>query len=277
MIQGGGFTTEMDKKNDGLQPPIKNEWKNGLKNIRGSIAMARMGGNPDSATSQFFINVIDNAQLDRPQRDGAAYCVFGKVVEGMDVVDKIRNSNVIKHPKYPSPQAVTPDPAVVIKSATMIGDFDRAAFDKQVQGTLQAAKDADRKIREEREKQVQDFIKKTEAELGNTAQKTDSGIYYFVHEEGSGASPTATDTVEVHYRGTHLNGEEFDSSYKRNQPAKFPLNRVIAGWTEGVAMMKVGGKWKFIIPPDLAYGAAGRPGIPPNSTLVFDVELLSIE
>ena len=88
MIQGGGMTPGMTKKT--TDPTIKNEWRNGLKNTRGSIAMARLGGKPDSATSQFFINVKDNANLDMPQRDGAAYAVFGKVVAGMDTVEKIR-------------------------------------------------------------------------------------------------------------------------------------------------------------------------------------------
>ena len=90
-------------------------------------------------------------------------------------------------------------------------------------------------------------------------------------------SPKATDTVNVHYHGTLLNGTVFDSSVQRGQPISFPLNGVIPGWTEGVQLMKVGDKFKFEIPPDLAYGAAGRPPqIPPNSTLVFEVELLGI-
>jgi cyclophilin family peptidyl-prolyl cis-trans isomerase len=89
MIQGGGFTPEMRQKP--TREGIPNEWRNGLKNKRGAIAMARLGGRPDSATAQFFINVVDNDFLDRAQPDGAAYAVFGAVVEGMDVVDKIRN------------------------------------------------------------------------------------------------------------------------------------------------------------------------------------------
>ncbi len=88
MIQGGGFTPEMAKKP--TNKPIKNEWQNGLKNTRGTIAMARLGGDPNSATNQFFINVVDNGFLDRPQPDGAAYAVFGKVTAGLDVVDAIR-------------------------------------------------------------------------------------------------------------------------------------------------------------------------------------------
>lgn len=88
MIQGGGHLADLSRKK--TEKPIKNEWRNGLKNTRGTVAMARLGGDPDSATSQFFINVVDNAFLDRPQPDGAAYAVFGKVTEGMDVVDAIR-------------------------------------------------------------------------------------------------------------------------------------------------------------------------------------------
>ncbi|MBK6355612.1 MAG: FKBP-type peptidyl-prolyl cis-trans isomerase [Betaproteobacteria bacterium] len=105
---------------------------------------------------------------------------------------------------------------------------------------------------------------------------TDSGIGITMLKEGTGASPKATDTVKVHYRGTLTNGQEFDSSYKRNEPAAFPLNRVIPCWTEGVQKIKVGGKAKLVCPSNLAYGARGVPGIPPNSTLIFEVELLDI-
>ncbi len=107
---------------------------------------------------------------------------------------------------------------------------------------------------------------------------TPSGLKYQVLKQGTGTvSPTATDTVTVHYHGTLQNGTVFDSSVQRGQPASFPLNRVIRGWTEGVQLMKVGDKFKFEIPPDLAYGAQSpSPSIPPNSTLVFEVELLKI-
>jgi len=103
------------------------------------------------------------------------------------------------------------------------------------------------------------------------------GMYYKVIKSGKGTSPGATSTVEVHYRGTHINGKEFDSSYKRGKPAKFPLNRVIKGWTIAVQKMKPGDKWEIVIPPELAYGANGSPGgIAPNETLVFEIELLKV-
>jgi len=107
--------------------------------------------------------------------------------------------------------------------------------------------------------------------------KTPSGIEITTLKEGTGASPKAGDTVKVHYRGTLTDGKEFDSSYKRGQPATFPLNRVIPCWTEGVQSIKVGGKAKLLCPPNLAYGSRGVPGtIPPDSPLVFEVELLEI-
>ena len=104
-----------------------------------------------------------------------------------------------------------------------------------------------------------------------------SGLVYRSLREGTGPSPTPTDVVKVHYRGTFPNGKEFDSSYTRGQPAEFPLNRVIACWTEGVQKMKVGGKAKLVCPPNIAYGSKGAGGaVPPNATLWFDVELLGI-
>jgi FKBP-type peptidyl-prolyl cis-trans isomerase FkpA len=110
------------------------------------------------------------------------------------------------------------------------------------------------------------------------AVKTPSGMVYRSLKDGKGKSPTAADTVEVNYRGTLTNGKEFDSSYKRNQSISFPLSRVIPCWTEGVQMMKVGGKAKLVCPPDLAYGSRGAGSdVPPNATLIFEVELLNIK
>jgi FKBP-type peptidyl-prolyl cis-trans isomerase len=108
-------------------------------------------------------------------------------------------------------------------------------------------------------------------------QVTDSGLQYKVITMGDGPKPKATDKVTVHYRGTLLNGEEFDSSYSRNQPMTFQLDQVIPGWTEGVQLMPVGSKFMFYIPPNLAYGPGGGGPIGPNATLIFEVELLGIE
>lgn len=107
---------------------------------------------------------------------------------------------------------------------------------------------------------------------------TESGLQYEVITQGSGAAPKETDRVKVHYKGTLIDGTEFDSSYKRGEPAAFALNGVIKGWTEGLQLMTVGSKYKLFIPSELAYGSRGTPGpIGPDSTLVFEVELLGIE
>lgn len=108
-------------------------------------------------------------------------------------------------------------------------------------------------------------------------QVTESGLQYVVITEGTGAKPLASDTVKVDYKGTFIDGEVFDSSYDRGQPAVFPLNRVIAGWTEGVQLMSVGSKYKFTVPSALAYGPNGNKGIPGNSVLEFEVELHEIQ
>lgn len=108
-------------------------------------------------------------------------------------------------------------------------------------------------------------------------QQTASGLQYILLEPGKGKAPAATDTVKVNYRGTLLDGTEFDSSYKRNEPIEFPLNRVIPGWTEGLQLVKEGGKIRLFIPSQLAYGSRGAGGaIGPDETLIFDVELLDI-
>lgn len=141
-----------------------------------------------------------------------------------------------------------------------------------------------------KEKQKEVALKESEAAIaeGNKylednakregVMSTESGIQYEIITAAEGDKPAATDTVKVHYTGTFLNGDVFDSSVERGQPAVFPLNRVIAGWTEGVQLMSVGAKYKFTIPSDLAYGPMGNPPrIPGNSVLNFEIELLEIQ
>ena len=119
-------------------------------------------------------------------------------------------------------------------------------------------------------------VEKASKEKG--AVKTPSGLIYVPLKEGTGASPSPTDTVKVNYRGTLADGKEFDSSYKRGQPAEFPLSGVIKCWTEGLQKMKVGGKAQVVCPPAIAYGDRGAGGlIPPDATLVFDIELLDVK
>ena len=117
----------------------------------------------------------------------------------------------------------------------------------------------------------QDGVKTIDA---TTLEDKPSQVQYLVLSNGTGPVPTAADTVSVNYKGSLLDGTEFDSSYKRGQPATFPVSGVIRGWTAALEKMHVGSKWKLFIPAELAYGEQGRPGIPPNSTLIFEVELL---
>lgn len=132
--------------------------------------------------------------------------------------------------------------------------------------------EATRAIREEGEK----FLAENAKKEGVTVLP--SGLQYTVIKEGTGNQPLATDRVKCHYEGTLTNGQVFDSSYRRGEPAVFPLNGVIAGWTEGVQLMKEGAKYRFFIPYNLAYGERGAgQAIPPYAALIFDVELISIE
>ncbi len=132
------------------------------------------------------------------------------------------------------------------------------------------------KLAEQNQAAGEAFLKENSKKPG--VQVTASGLQYRVLKPGSGPKPKATDTVRVHYRGTLINGQEFDSSYKRNQPAVFQLNGVIKGWIEALQLMSVGSKWEIAIPASLAYGAqAAGNMIGPGSTLIFEVELLGIE
>jgi FKBP-type peptidyl-prolyl cis-trans isomerase len=145
-------------------------------------------------------------------------------------------------------------------------------FNQKVRQKIEAKR---KKEGEKHEEEGKKFLEENAKKDG--VKVTESGLQYIVEKEGDGPQPKATDQVKVHYKGTLLDGTKFDSSYDRNEPAKFPLNRVIKGWTEGVQLMKVGSKYKFFIPYALAYGERGSRNIPPKATLVFEIELLGIE
>ena len=159
-----------------------------------------------------------------------------------------------------------------------------ALTDEQIRETMMAFQKQMRAKHEERLKTVADkntkegaaFLAANKAKEG--VKTTASGLQYQVLKEGKGKSPKATDTVVTHYRGTLIDGTEFDSSHRRGEPAKFPVNGVIPGWTEALQLMKVGSKWKLFVPSAIAYGprGAGRQ-IGPNATLIFEVELIEIK
>jgi FKBP-type peptidyl-prolyl cis-trans isomerase len=281
MIQGGGFGTDQVQKQN-LRPGVKNEWRNGLKNSRGTVAMARIGRRPDSGTAQFFINVVDNPALDQPN-DGAGYAVFGRVVEGMDVADAIAAAPVASNPKLGRDRSA-PVENIVIDSVDVVAPLDLVKANELAPRILEDFAAAEARAAEEKLKaaaqEVETFLATKETELGAKRETTASGLTSIVMKPGTGTrKPAGSDSVKVHYVGTFLDGKEFDSSVRRGEP--FEVNvagGVIDGWLEGLKLMTEGEKRLFVIPPALAYGEAGAPGaIPPNSTLVFEIELLEFK
>lgn len=148
-----------------------------------------------------------------------------------------------------------------------------AAFQREMQAKQE---EVAKKMGEKNKKEGETFLAENRKKEGVVTLP--SGLQYKVLKKGSGRKPKLTDTVTTHYRGTLIDGTEFDSSYRRNQPATFPVNGVIAGWTEALQLMEEGAKWQLFVPPQLAYGERGAgPQIGPHATLIFEVELISIQ
>lgn len=162
-------------------------------------------------------------------------------------------------------------------------DAEPKLTEEEIQEVMQTFQEQQMELQQQRQKELADKHKlEGEQFLSDNAAKegvgmTESGLQYKVLEEGDGIKPGAMDTVTVHYEGRLIDGSVFDSSYERGQPATFALNQVIPGWTEGLQLMETGSKYQLYIPSDLAYGPGGNQGIPPNATLVFDVELIEVE
>ncbi len=189
-------------------------------------------------------------------------------------------------------QSVPVDPAILARGLkdglaggkTLLTDDEAQAALKAVQdevrakqqAKMQEAQEATKKVAEANKKEGETFLTENKGKDGVVTLA--SGLQYKILKEGTGPKPTASDSVSCNYQGTLINGKEFDSSYKRGQPATFPVSGVIKGWTEALQLMPVGSKWQLFIPSDLAYGDRGAGAdIGPGDTLIFEVELLSIE
>lgn len=175
-------------------------------------------------------------------------------------------------------QNIEIDPKTLAASLADAAKGESKMKDDEIQkAMMKLQENAMKKQQEEGEnnkKKSAEFLEKNKTAEG--VKTTASGLQYSVMTEGTGETPTKDSTVKCHYTGTLIDGTKFDSSVDRGTPAEFPVSGVIPGWTEALQMMKVGSKYKLFIPPELAYGSAGRPGIPANSTLIFEVELLEV-
>ncbi|PJR04016.1 peptidylprolyl isomerase [Avrilella dinanensis] len=246
MIQGG-CPSGSGTGGPGYQ--FDDEFHPDLKHDRpGVLSMANAG--PGTNGSQFFITHVATPWLDNN------HTVFGYVIEGQDVVDAI-------------------EPNDVINSLEII----RVGEEAQKWNAIEAF----RTFEGTREKRLEEEKQRSEAELDKISQgfeKTSSGLRYQITEKGNGKKAEKGNTVSVHYRGKLANGQEFDSSFKRNQPLEFVvgIGQVIEGWDEGLQLLQVGDKARLVIPSYLGYGSRGAGGvIPPDATLIFDVELINVK
>jgi peptidyl-prolyl cis-trans isomerase A (cyclophilin A) len=245
MIQGGcpqgsGTGDPGYKFDDEFHPSLKHDGP-------GILSMANSG--PGTNGSQFFITHTETSWLD------GKHTIFGKVVEGQNIVDAIAQGDKIE-------------------SLEIV----RVGAEAEAYNAVEAF----RTFEGSREKKIAETKKAAEAELDKLAsgfKKTESGLRYQIIQEGSGVKAEKGKNVSVHYKGQLSDGTVFDSSYKRNEPIDFPLGvgQVISGWDEGIQLLKVGDKARFVIPSHLGYGSRGAGGvIPPDATLIFDVELMNV-
>ena len=223
------------------------------------------GGSPQTAPATSGQSSGSN-QAFKSDKDKISYAI------GMNVGKNLQRSSI------------DVDPAIVTKGIqdtlagkTLMTEAEAQTVLTQLQADMRKKQEEKaQQAGEANQKEGETFLAANKAKTGVVTLP--SGLQYKILKEGTGSKPAATDSVVCHYRGTLINGTEFDSSYKRGEPATFPVNGVIKGWTEALQLMPVGSKWQLFIPPDLAYGPRGAGAdIGPNATLIFEVELLSIQ
>jgi len=270
MIQGG------DPKGTGMgDPGYKfDDEMNDLKHTgKGILSMANSG--PNTNGSQFFITEIATPWLD------GKHTVFGEVVKGENVIDDI--ANVEKGPQDKPKTDIVLEKVSVFGKGDEYKTYDAAKIFSEGKGKIKESNKAIMaKIEADKKKKEEEFAanqNKLAEEMKATMQKTPSGLYYKITKTTDGIAPKAGDQVSVHYAGKLIDGTEFDSSFKRNQPIEIPIGvgQVIKGWDEGILLLKEGETATLLIPSDLGYGANGAGGvIPPNAWLIFDVELVKV-
>lgn len=271
MIQGG------DPKGTGMgDPGYKfDDEKNDLQHSgKGILSMANSG--PNTNGSQFFITEVATPWLD------GRHTIFGEVVNGKEVIDSI--ANVEKGPQDKPKTDIVLEKVSVFTKGDEYKNYDAAAIFNEGKGKIQENnKEATAKIEADKKKKAEEFAanqQKLVDDLKAGMQVTPSGLYYKITKTTDGIAPQRGDEVAVHYAGKLVDGTEFDSSFKRNQPIDIPIGvgQVIKGWDEGIMLLKEGEAATLLIPSDLGYGSAGAGGvIPPNAWLIFDVELVSVK
>lgn len=265
IIQGGGYTPDMESKPLVREHPFDDRWHNNLKNTKGSVALIRGTGPHGSGSAEFYINMTDNKRLD-DSKLGGLYSVFGRIVGGFDTVERLHNLPLGPHEKYAGGQsAVVPVTPVVIRSVELLSPFNPM----RVQHAAYQA----RALQDEK---AAALVKELESQTGNKAVKTESGVMYVDVVVGKGFSPQLFDTIEINYEGRLLSGNVYETTFD-TKPVLRELSKLIAGLQEGLLTMREGGRRTIVIPPHLGFGEGGVPGmIPPDSWLIFDIEYLAL-
>ncbi|MCH7592168.1 MAG: peptidylprolyl isomerase [Planctomycetes bacterium] len=265
ILQGGGYTPDLEPKPRTVPQVVPDNWHIELQSNEGTLALIRPSDQLGKTTAEFFINLTDNVRHDMGRNHGR-YAVFGRVVAGHDTVNRIRSTPIGPDARYGSGLLpVVPVEPVVITSVRLLSEFDASAAREVIAIRYPTPANAVRKL----------FGKK----VADALTETGSGLSYADIKVGRGPrSPEPDQEIEFQYRGTFLNGEEFESSYERLKPLIRKMNSMIPGLQEAFSTMTEGGHRVIVVPPELAYKEGGIPGIiPPSSILIYELELLVIQ